>query len=183
MAELAGVVIEPGGFAGFFRERSDLFFEKSAALEAVWRPADLIERLQEVEDPAEKLRALDLLLLERVGGAAGPTKLVSEALKVFEARGVNVAQCARSAGLSERRFSQLFRENVGVGPKLWCRIQRFQRATSNLHNGFEIRWAELALDCGYYDQAHFANDFRAFSGINPTTYCMQRGRWQNHIPL
>jgi AraC-like DNA-binding protein len=183
MAELAGLVIEPGGFAGFCRERSDVFFEKSAALDAVWRPPDLIERLQEAEDPAEKLRVLDLLLQERVARAAGPSKLVSEALSVLEVPGVNVATCARSAGLSERRFSQLFREDVGVGPKLWCHIQRFQRATSNLHNGLEVRWAELALECGYYDQAHFANDFRAFSGINPTTYYMRRGRWQNHIPL
>ena len=44
-------------------------------------------------------------------------------------------------------------------------------------------WAELALRCGYYDQSHFANDFRAFSGINPTTYSAHRGPWQNHVPI
>jgi AraC-like DNA-binding protein len=33
-----------------------------------------------------------------------------------------------------------------------------------LHNGADLPWAELALRCGYYDQSHFANDFRAFSG-------------------
>src|ERR1039457_6640826 len=46
-----------------------------------------------------------------------------------------------------------------------------------------VPWAELALRCGYYDQSHFANDFRAFPGINPTTYSAHRGRWQNHVPI
>jgi AraC-like DNA-binding protein len=52
-----------------------------------------------------------------------------------------------------------------------------------LHAGRHIRWAELALDCGYYDQSHFANEFRAFSGIDATTYSALRGGpWANHIP-
>ena len=52
-----------------------------------------------------------------------------------------------------------------------------------MHNGAEVRWTELALDCGYYDQSHFANDFREFSGINPTTYSAARRVWSNHLPV
>jgi AraC-like DNA-binding protein len=52
-----------------------------------------------------------------------------------------------------------------------------------LHKKVDIPWATLALECGYYDQSHFSNDFRAFSGIDPTTYCIQRGRWQNHVAI
>jgi len=43
--------------------------------------------------------------------------------------------------------------------------------------------AELALACGYCDQSHFSNDFRAFSGIDPSTYSANRGPWQNHAPI
>src|SRR5208283_6042038 len=95
----------------------------------------------------------------------------------------SVAECSRSIGISERRLSQVFREHVGLSPKLWCRIRRFQSAAEALHRGVEIPWAELALACGYYDQPHFANDFRAFSGIDPTTYSTKQLRWQNHIPV
>jgi AraC-like DNA-binding protein len=86
-------------------------------------------------------------------------------------------------GVSERRLSQVFREEVGIAPRLWCRIRRFQAATRAMHAGVEVRWAELALNCGYYDQSHFANDFRAFSGLDATAYSKHKSRWQNHVSL
>jgi len=92
-----------------------------------------------------------------------------------------VREVARSTGWSERRLSQVFREQVGFSPKAWTRIQRFQRAVRQLHAGIDLPWAELALECGYYDQSHFANDFRAFSGIDATTYSARRTRWANHV--
>jgi AraC-like DNA-binding protein len=52
-----------------------------------------------------------------------------------------------------------------------------------LHAGVDLPWAEMALDCGYYDQSHFANEFRAFSGIDATTYSARRTLWANHIPV
>jgi AraC-like DNA-binding protein len=78
----------------------------------------------------------------------------------------------------------VFREEVGLAPKVWCRVQRFQRAVRRLHAGAEVRWTELAADCGFYDQAHFANEFRAFSGIDATTY-VNGGRtmWANHVQV
>lgn len=46
----------------------------------------------------------------------------------------------------------------------------------------EIPWAELAVECGFYDQAHLANEFRAFSGIDASTYTVMRDRlWQNYV--
>jgi AraC-like DNA-binding protein len=92
-----------------------------------------------------------------------------------------VREVARSTGLSERRFSQVFREQVGLSPKAWTRIQRFQRAVRQLHAGVDLPWADLALDCGFYDQSHFANEFRAFSGIDATTYTARRSQWANHV--
>jgi AraC-like DNA-binding protein len=104
-------------------------------------------------------------------------------MHLFRERGFSVAECAKSVGVSERRLSQVFREHVGIAPKLWRRIRRFQAAVQTLHKGLDVPWVELALRCGYYDQSHFANDFRAFSGINPTTYSASRGHWQNHVPI
>jgi AraC-like DNA-binding protein len=52
-----------------------------------------------------------------------------------------------------------------------------------IHSGADVRWAELSLDCGFYDQAHFANEFRAFSGVDATTYSSLRTQWANHISV
>jgi AraC-like DNA-binding protein len=87
------------------------------------------------------------------------------------------------AGFSQRRFIQLFDQQVGLTPKLFFRVSRFQRAVLTVHNAGEVDWAGLALDCGYYDQAHFIHDFQAFAGITPTTYLVQRSEHLNHVPL
>ncbi len=61
-----------------------------------------------------------------------------------------------------------FREELGVPPKALARILRFERAVGRLRAGDDL--AALALDAGYYDQAHFNRDFRAFAGATPTAY-------------
>jgi len=185
MEEMVGILIEPGGFAGLFRERADLFFERSIGLEEVWTGTSLTERLCEVPTPVEKLRTLEVLLSRRLHLHPGTrrSELVDHAMHLFREKGFCVADCARSIGVSERRLSQVFREQVGMSPKTWCRIRRFQTAVRALHDGVDVPWTELALRCGYYDQSHFSNDFRAFSGINPTTYSALRGPWQNHVPI
>jgi AraC-like DNA-binding protein len=183
MQELAGISFQPGGFAGLFRERADLFFERSIGLEEVWAGTSLTDKLCEVPIPAEKLKTLENFLTGRLRAGTRRSELVEHAIHLFRDGALSVAQCAGSVGVSERRLSQVFREEAGVSPKMWCRIRRFQTAVQALHDGVDVPWAELALRCGYYDQAHFANDFRAFSGINPTTYSAHRGPWQNHVPI
>src|SRR6202050_4380474 len=183
MEEMVGILIEPGGFVGLFRERADLFFERSIGLEEVWAGTFLTERLCEVPTPVEKLRTMEVFLTGRLHPGTRRSELVDHAMHLFREKGFCVADCARSIGVSERRLSQVFREQVGMSPKMWCRIRRFQTAVRALHNGVDVSWKELALRCEYYDQSHFANDFRAFSGINPTTYSARRGPWQNHVPI
>lgn len=106
--------------------------------------------------------------------------MVQYALGRFQA-GAAVSDVARGTGWSERRFSQVFREEIGLTPAVWRRVQRFQRAIGQLHAGRRVRWEELALDCGFYDQAHFANEFRAFSGMDATTYMAAARPWANHV--
>lgn len=183
MEELLGIVIRPGGFAGMFRERADLFFECSVGLEEVLSDTDFTDRLREISTPAEKLRFVELFLTERIRENTRHSNSVDQALHLFRDKGFGVAECARSIGISERRLSEVFQEHVGIAPKMWCRLRRFQSALRSLHDGADISWAELALRCGYYDQSHFANDFRAFSGINLSTYSAHHGRWQNHIAM
>ena len=181
-AEIAGIVVEPGGFAGLFRERADLIFQRSVAAADLWRGFSL-DRILEARTPAIKLNILEHLLQETIGEPAKRSDLADRALRFLKWSNTSVGECAKSEGVSERRLLQVFREQVGISPKAWCRIQRFQIAVKELHRGMEVSWADLALRCGYYDQSHFINDFRAFSGINPTTYSSLRGDWKNHVRL
>jgi AraC-like DNA-binding protein len=193
MADLIGIVFVPGGFAPFAGDAVDLLSNRTVDLEDVWgaRVRTLRDRLREICTPQARLGCLEGFLVERFAPRLtrhGPWRRneVDFAVRAFaHAPGVaTVREVAQRTGWSERRFSQVFREQVGLAPKAWCRVQRFQRAVRELHAGSDLRWAELALDCGYYDQSHFANEFRAFSGIDATTYSARRqGPWANHIPV
>ena len=94
-----------------------------------------------------------------------------------------IAEVTEQTGLSSKRFISLFSQEVGLTPKLFCRIHRFQEALQIIRSGGHIEWADVALRCGYFDQAHFIHGFQAFSGLNPSAYLRQQGEFQNHIPL
>jgi AraC-like DNA-binding protein len=180
LAELVGIVLKPGGLGPWLRQRADVFFECSISLDDVWGMRGICDRLREESSPMRMLGTLDALLVERLMGRAVERKpLVRAALA--ELRAGSVRQTAQTLGVSERRLHQVFSEDAGLSPKLWSRVCRFQRVLRALHAGVEMPWDQLALSCGYYDQSHFSNDFRAFSGIDPTTYSEHRGRWRNHV--
>ena len=185
---LIGMVFRPGGFQALMGMPADLFANRSVGLENLWgsEARSLRERLLEAAAPVGRLACLEAFLQRKLmaRGHAGEHPAVRFALEQFgrNACALSVAEVARATGWSERRFSQIFREQVGLTPKVWCRVQRFQSAVRALQRGADVRWGELALDCGYYDQSHFANEFRAFSGIDLSSYRRAaRTRWANHI--
>ena len=181
LAELVGVVFWPGGAAPFLREDTSAFFEKFTALEDVVSRRDLRARLQEQTSPERKLIALENWLAAGLAGRLPERNpLIVEALTLLKRHSVHDA--ARMLSISERRLHQLFIADVGLSPKLWSRVQRFQHAVDLLHYGKEPRWEQLALKCRFYDQSHFCNEFRAFSGIDPGTYSRSHRQWANHVP-
>ena len=148
----------------------------------------LRDRLRELTDPAQRLLCFERFLSQAFAARLFEPRpmhhcAVEYALRCFaNAPSVlTVRDVARSTGWSERRFSQVFREQVGLPPKVWFRLRRFQRAVNHLHAGTDVAWSKLALDCGFYDQSHFANEFRSFSGVDVTTYSANRTLWANHI--
>jgi AraC-like DNA-binding protein len=190
MADLIGIVFAPGGFAPFASNAVDRFSNRSIALEDVWGPQVRVlrDRLREIATPQERLGCFERFLIDRLASRVEGRRVsrcseVQFALReLSRAPGiVTVRAVSASTGWSERRFSQVFREEVGLSPKTWCRVRRFQRAVRQLHAGVDLPWAELALECGFYDQSHFANEFRAFSGVDATTYSARRTLWANHI--
>jgi AraC-like DNA-binding protein len=189
LAELLGIVFQPGGTLPFFPANTHLFSNRETSLEDIWgRTAEsLRDDLREAASPEKKFVTLESALLHRLSRSKSQHRspVIDFALNHLHRSpgATTIAELTRQIGLSPRHLSQLFREQVGVSPKLYCRIQRFQQAVQHLHRGADVRWAELALTCGYYDQSHFANDFRAFSGLSPTTYSATQRRWGNHIPL
>jgi AraC-like DNA-binding protein len=185
MTSLIGIHFHPGGFGPFVGDCADRFSNLSLPLDQLWGSSvwGLRDALREMPTAQARLDFVERWLLERFTAPRPRHAMVEFALGRFarDAQVASIRSVAKTTGWSERRFSQVFREQVGFAPKVWCRIQRFQRALKQLHAGADLPWAELALECGFYDQSHFANEFRAFSGIDATTYSALRTRFTNHI--
>ena len=98
-----------------------------------------------------------------------PNQLVVRAAHVLRAtRGAaSIARLARDLECSQRHLIATFREHVGVTPKTYARIVRFDHAVKRLRQTDGLRWAEIADASGYYDQAHLIRDFHEFTGQTP----------------
>jgi AraC-like DNA-binding protein len=86
-------------------------------------------------------------------------------------------------GYSHRRFIELFRRAVGLTPKLYSRVSRFQAAIERIGADPAVSWIELALAAGYSDQAHFNREFREFAGITPGEYRSASPTHGLHVPI
>lgn len=86
-------------------------------------------------------------------------------------------------GYSQKHFIKLFKENVGVAPKAFLKIIRFQKAVAEIESGKRVNWAEIAIESGYYDQAHFIHSFKDFSGFTPNDYLLRKNDQLNYVPV
>ncbi|MBC7842503.1 MAG: AraC family transcriptional regulator [Gemmatimonadaceae bacterium] len=92
-----------------------------------------------------------------------------------EHRPLPVSTIARELQWSRRRLGAAFREYVGLTPKAFSRVVRFDRAVRRVRDGTLSHWSSLAHECGYADQAHLIREFREFAGIAPTEFLRRNG--------
>lgn len=87
-----------------------------------------------------------------------------------------------AAGVSSTHLAQRFKEIIGVTPKRLARTYRFAATVFSINPAEPIDWADLASSAGYFDQAHFCREFRAFTGLTPTRYAEVRRRFLREHP-
>lgn len=136
--------------------------------------ARLREAIGKASRYAPRFAALDDFFLDRLDDARSPVPSVTRALARLSQRAgnVRVRALADEIGCSRRHLNARFNEQVGVPPKLLARILRFERALKLVDAG--SGWAQIAQDCGYYDQAHLTRDFNQFAGCPPGELARRR---------
>lgn len=182
-----GIAFRPGGAYPFLQAPVSELEDRSIALADLWptRAGSIRERVLESSTPDAMLRTLERCLLKQLVRAPELHPAVDYALNRFQSAGQTsrIDEVNRQIGLSPRRFIELFHRQVGLTPKVFCRVRRFQRVLHSIHGRREIDWVRIALDCGYYDQAHFIHDFRSFSGLTPNAYIARATEHLNHVPV
>jgi AraC-like DNA-binding protein len=182
-----GVRFKPGGAFPFLNLPLGELSDRHVSLEALWglRADELREQLCEAKTPEEKFRTLEQCLLQQARSRLIQNPAVTFAIKVFQAvpQVQSVSEIIRQIGLSHRWFIRIFKQEVGLTPKMFCRVARFQKALQRIREAGIIDWADIAPACGYFDQSHFIKDFTEFCGVSPSVYLTHRGEHLNHVRL
>ena len=182
-----GVQFLPGGAFPFFRMPASEAENRAIGLEDLWlaRTGEIREQLLAAPDVQSMLLTLERCLLEQLIRPPELHPAIAYALGHFQRapHASRVDEMNERVGLSARRFIELFRREVGLRPKVFCRVLRFQQVLRTIHRKQEADWAQVALECGYYDQPHFIHDFQTFSGLTPTAYLAAATPHLNHVPL
>jgi AraC-like DNA-binding protein len=164
-----GVRFRPGMSYGFLRLPGTEITDRSLPLTDVWKTAakDLNARLEDAQSANECVHIVANAL--PTAPEHGVVQRVSTAI-VARCGQVRVDELAFDAGMSARQLRRLFLEQTGLTPKHLARVIRFRESISRLGQTKRGDWAQVALDCGYYDQAHFINEFRELSGYRPVEF-------------
>lgn len=186
--ELLGIHFKPGGAFPFLPFPFGELHNLSISMADVWGEGptgELLGLLHEAEAVYAKFRVLDTWLLHAARRPLAHHPAVSLALNEFVVSpGLHSSgRLAERVNLSQRRFIELFRNEIGLTPKLFCRVQRFQQVLASIHKVNHVDWVDVALAFGYFDQSHFNHDFREFSGISPSEYLRCRTAHLNHIQV
>ncbi|HEY1386709.1 MAG TPA: AraC family transcriptional regulator [Dongiaceae bacterium] len=130
------------------------------------------DALQDAEDWPARFDLIDRFLLARLGRGRPMSPDVAWALRSLEAShgARSIGALSRDLSCSRKTLIQRFHAQIGLSPKSVANILRFAFAVERIRAADEETWADLAIACGYYDQAHFNRDFRRYSGRTPREF-------------
>jgi AraC-like DNA-binding protein len=173
--QLIGVHFKPWGLSSFAGVLPGELRDRWMPVDAVWKGSlDRVRnQIGEVASVAARLRVLEAELRSRLADPRAPgLDLVTHTGRLL-ARwhgAVPVGALSDAAGVSGNHLAAQFNSHVGLTPKRVARIYRFARLILAVDPLKHVDWSELASTAGYFDQAHFSKEFKAFTGHTPTGY-------------
>jgi len=171
-AEMVGVYFHAARAAAFTGVPSWELTDQIVGLEDLWGPAGVGLPLELSEtNPEDRIHRLESVLLARVRdqrGSAPALDVPGLAAWVRRENGrLPVESLAGAAGVSRQYLTRAFRDCIGLTPKVYSRLARFQKGLVHAGGGRGVNWAQEAIEMGYADQSHMIAEFRQFSSLTP----------------
>ena len=172
-----GVRFRPGKASAFLSVPANELTDLRVPLDELWLDAvEVRDALALTANAVERVRALERVLAARVSpDVVAVQHDVDEAIRrIVEAGGsLGITRLAPALGVTRQHLARRFSQLVGVSPKTFARVVRLGRVIERARAvpaGEAINWSALALELGYYDQAHMVDEFRELAGITPTAW-------------
>jgi AraC-like DNA-binding protein len=178
--QVFGTKFRPGGFFPFICRSVKSLTGKVVTLADVFGPkgAEWVRANQQMRNDEDRVQLADSVWRSvlsdtplRPKAAPGPSAAVIAAEKIQSDRSIlKVDQAAAAIGVDVRTLQRMFQREVGIGPKEVIKRIRLQEAAETLLRSPGLSCGKLALDVGYFDQAHFIRDFKSVVGATPDAY-------------
>jgi AraC-like DNA-binding protein len=169
-----GVKFRPGGFRPFLHAPASSLTNRIVPANHVFASDgdELEATMNSCRTEREMVEAVDAFFLRRVPGPDPNVELADRLVgKILGQPQIKtVEHLANQTGFGKRSLQRLFREYVGVPPKWVIRRYRLHELIDRLEASSHESWSDLALQLGYFDQAHLINDFKAITGYSPADY-------------
>jgi AraC-like DNA-binding protein len=176
---MIGAYLETGATSALLQVPAGELTDQVLNLEWMWgaQGARLAEDLANC-DEVGRVSYLETVLLERLRRAA-PTRWRIDVIGLArraraQPTSIAVQRLADAAGVSRQHLTRVFQQAIGVSPKRYCRLARFQAGLVYAGAGPGVRWAEVATELGYADQSHMIAEFRELSGLSPEALATQQ---------
>ncbi|MBN8753106.1 MULTISPECIES: helix-turn-helix domain-containing protein [Variovorax] len=184
-----GAQLEPGAARLLLGAPEDALAGRHTALDALWgaQPtADALAQIHAAYSAERQLAVFEALLTGRIvaslnAGMRGLHPAIAQALGPIARGSGSIAELVERSGYSHRRFIALFRGAIGLTPKEYARVMRFDRALA-LAAGSVQGWADVASAAGYSDQAHLSREFSALAGMPPQAWRRTGAASPRHVP-
>ncbi len=186
-SEMMVLMFKKGMAASFFPFPMNEMANTVLDADLVWGPdlGILREQMLGTDNIDERFRMAEDLLLRKFASKLDLNPCVAYAVNEMRARPdrLSIARMNQEIGYSQKHFTDMFKRHVGITPKAYLKLMRFQKAVKTIDAAENLDWGTIAIDCGFYDQAHFINDFKRFSGFTPERYAKIHTNYQNYIPV
>jgi AraC-like DNA-binding protein len=174
-AGMIAVTFYPAGACNFFRLPMCELTDKKISLESIYTShfGKIYNRLEEEAPLHEKILIIEEFLKSIFCPVANyDSSLLNEAISLINQSGgqLNASALAGKLSVSQKSLERKFSCLLGKTPKQFAKIVRFQHALLNFSGLLERSFTQLAMENGYYDQPHFINDFKTFTGFSPREY-------------
>lgn len=188
-SQVMGVHFRPGGAAAIFGGALCELRNRTELLEALWGAAarDLHERLLSTQALPRKFEIVEAALWSRLRAAPPADPMVAFALRRFdqEPATTRIDALQEASNCSPQQFIRCFTAHVGLTPKRYARVLRFNALLPLINRSEAGRrdWAELAALGGYFDQSHLIHEFKRLAGMTPTAYAPLHASQPTHVPI
>jgi len=184
-----GAQLQPGAARALLGAPEDALAGRHTPLEALWgarQADDALERVHAAGSLERQLTVFEALLAQRVidslsAGLRGLHPAIAATLGPLARENTSITGLVTRSGYSHRRFIALFRGTIGLSPKEYARVMRFDRALALAADPAQ-NWADIALTAGYSDQAHLSREFSALAGMSPRAWRQTGAASPRHVP-